>query len=52
MGIDPALLDDLVEGVALEKAHRPSELGQTNEEIEAFRDKAMAIFLKEILHFE
>lgn len=52
MGIDPALLDDLVEGVALEKAHRPSELGRTNEEIEAFRDKSMAIFLKEILHFE
>lgn len=52
MGIDPALLDDLVEGVASEKAHRPSELGQTNEEIETFCDKAMAIFLKEILHFE
>ena len=51
MGIDPSLLEDLVEGVALEKAHRPRELGQTNEEIEAFRDKAIAIFLKDILHF-
>ena len=28
MGIDPALLDDLVEGVALEKAHRPSDVGR------------------------
>lgn len=51
MGIDPSLLEDLVEGIALEKAHRPRELGQTNEEIEAFRDKAIAIFLKDILHF-
>ena len=51
MGIDPSLLEDLVEGIALEKAHRPRELGRTNEEIEAFRDKAIAIFLKDILHF-
>ncbi|WP_173434975.1 3-hydroxyacyl-CoA dehydrogenase family protein [Sharpea azabuensis] len=47
MGIDPSLLEDLVEGISLEKAHRPREFGQTNEEIEAFRDKAIAI----LLHF-
>lgn len=52
MGIDPQDMQSLIDGIAQEKKDRPKELGNTNEEIEAFRDSAIAIFLKDILHFD